>query len=276
MFPVTPESVTAGLALLTLVDLFLAVWILVFPRSFLDQLHGASVESDLTLTRRTGGFWVGFTLMQGLALFFWSSYPGLLLLVAGVRFTECVADWILLSGTNSVTALGRMGYALSVPYTLGFGFWFLLQGLEYPLESLTMTIPPEVSLQLPAGGIYATLVFLLILDLARGVFAVGFPDSFHDGYHGRSRMDPTGLLRRAGGVWIGMALVDTAVLLFWAREPYLLLVVAGLRLTDVLPEWFHGWEEVDHRWRVRIRIGLLTVLNLSAAGVFLAAPGTYG
>lgn len=241
MFPVTPETITAGLALLTLVDLFLAVWILVFPRSFLDHLHGTEVKFDLALTRRTGGFWVGFTLLQGLALFFWSSYPGLLLLVAGVRLTECLADWIFLSGPYTFSVLGTLGYLASVPYTIFFGFVFLYQASTVP--EATLTVPSVLTTEVLRIGRYPLFGILVVsigLDFIRGIVAVGYPDEWFRFLHGEPGEEPQGLLRRAGGVWLGMGFVELTVLLGGLTNPMGLLVVAGMRLTDVLPDVFYA------------------------------------
>lgn len=70
----TYELVSLELAVLAAVDLFLLIWILRVPRSYLNVLHGSTMPLDRSLTRRTGWFWLGFTIQRGITLVLWPVY----------------------------------------------------------------------------------------------------------------------------------------------------------------------------------------------------------
>lgn len=234
----SPSIVTGILFLLTAVDAILTFWIGLFPDHFLKTLHG-SVDSDARLlARRTAGFWGAFTLVQGTALMGWTILPVLLLVVAGIRFTECIADWILLR-SREITVLGRIGYFFSVPYTLGTGFflaWFVLN-----MQGAGLTAPLSSSGEWLFSGVVINvlLVAYFVLNLVRGFVALVLPGRWYLWMHGRVGHDGTGLLARTGGLWLGMVLVEGLVFYFWGTYPFLLAVFAGLRFSEVLADWVY-------------------------------------
>jgi hypothetical protein len=234
----TPLFVTGILFLLTVVDGFLAVWIGFFPDHFTRTLHGSADSNSRVLARRTAGFWAAFTLVQALALIAWARVPALLLVVAGVRFTECLADWILLQN-RELTVIGRIGYFVSVPYTVGFGLFLSVYAVTRTDLGLTGPLIVPDRWFVSHGLVGLLLVGFFLFNLIRSLIALGLPGRWYLWMHGRVGNDTTGLLARTGGIWLGMALVEGLVFYFWEVYPFLLPMVAGLRFTEILADWIY-------------------------------------
>ena len=83
------------------------------------------------------------------------------------------------------------------------------------------------------------LVLLILLDL--GYVAIIFPytNFWFKTMHGISHDDPVGLLHRLGGVWGAFALFQIIALIRWKKAPHWLMLVAGIRLTEVFSDWLY-------------------------------------
>lgn len=81
------------------------------------------------------------------------------------------------------------------------------------------------------------LVFLVALDVVLSTIAIGFPDHWFRIMHGMSYVDPAGLLRRTGALWVAFVLLQAIALVRWQRQPYWLTLVAGVRFTELFSDW---------------------------------------
>ncbi len=81
------------------------------------------------------------------------------------------------------------------------------------------------------------LVFLVILDLVLSGTCLFFPATWFRVVHDTLYVDPQGLLRRTGAVWAAFTLFQLLALIKWQKKPYWLVLVAGVRLTEIFSDW---------------------------------------
>lgn len=89
--------------------------------------------------------------------------------------------------------------------------------------------------------IQAVLFSLFCLDIALAVTGFFFPDFWYAIFHGAPYVDPQGLLRRCAANWAAFALFQGLALLKWRERPYWLVLVAGVRFSDILTDWAYLW-----------------------------------
>jgi len=87
----------------------------------------------------------------------------------------------------------------------------------------------------------AVLVVAILADLGLAITAIASPQTWFDTMHGDVAVDGLhrAFLTRAAGAWAALALVQIATLVGWRRWSGWLLVAAGARLSDVLPDLFY-------------------------------------
>lgn len=83
----------------------------------------------------------------------------------------------------------------------------------------------------------ALLAFLVVLDLALAILALGFPGTWFAAMHGLAYDDPAGLLRRTGALWLAFGALQLLALLRWRKQPYWLPLIAGVRFTELFSDW---------------------------------------
>lgn len=110
--------------------------------------------------------------------------------------------------------------------------------------------------------IYVVLAFLVILDLVLCITATFYPDTWFMTFHGvpYDNLDVEGLIRRTGALWIAFTLLQFLALIRWRKEPWWLVLIAGVRLTELFSDWTYLY--VAHSMTTIGRIGL-----------FIAPPG---
>lgn len=81
------------------------------------------------------------------------------------------------------------------------------------------------------------LLFLVVLDIVLSTLALCFPETWFKIFHGTSYVDPQGLLRRTGALWVAFTLLQAIAFFKWEKQPYWLAVVAGVRLTELFSDW---------------------------------------
>jgi hypothetical protein len=83
------------------------------------------------------------------------------------------------------------------------------------------------------------LVILILLDVVYVAIIFPHPEFWFKTLHGAPYVDPQGLLFRTGAVWASFALFQFIALIKWRKAPYWLMLVAGIRLTEVFADWVH-------------------------------------
>ena len=85
--------------------------------------------------------------------------------------------------------------------------------------------------------VYVLLIYLVLLDTTLSVTALFFPETWFQVFHGAPYVDPQGLCRRMGAVWVAFTLLQTIALFRWEKEPWWLVLIAGVRLTELFSDW---------------------------------------
>jgi hypothetical protein len=81
------------------------------------------------------------------------------------------------------------------------------------------------------------LLFLIILDVVLSVLALLLPNTWFKLFHDQPYVDPQGLLRRTGAVWVAFTLLQFIAYMKWQEQPYWLVLIAGVRLTELFSDW---------------------------------------
>lgn len=111
-------------------------------------------------------------------------------------------------------------------------------------------------------SIYVLLVFLVILDLVLSTTCLLYPDKWFMTFHGvhYAGLDVEGLLKRTGAVWVAFTLLQLIALIKWEKQPWWLVLIAGVRLTELFSDWTYMY--VAH-----------TMTTIGNIGLFIAPPG---
>jgi hypothetical protein len=126
--------------------------------------------------------------------------------------------------------------------------------------------------QLSARTINAILIGAIAVDLALPIIAIVAPQTWFDLMHRDVSVDALhrAFLIRGAGHWTALALVQIATLAYWRRWPGWLLIAAGARLSDVLPDVFYLAASPSRTLSTWGLIGA-PLLNLALAYVFVTA-----
>jgi hypothetical protein len=81
------------------------------------------------------------------------------------------------------------------------------------------------------------LIFLIILDVVLSILALLLPSTWFKIFHNQSYTDPQGLLRRTGAVWVAFTLLQFIAYMKWQEQYYWLVLIAGVRLTELFSDW---------------------------------------
>ena len=113
--------------------------------------------------------------------------------------------------------------------------------------------------------IYVLLAFLVILDVVLSATCIFFPEKWFAIFHNMpyAGNDPVFLLRRTGALWVAFTLLQFVALIRWEKAPWWLILIAGVRLTEL----FSDWTYLYLAWQA----GHMTTLG--SIGLFIAPPG---
>jgi hypothetical protein len=81
------------------------------------------------------------------------------------------------------------------------------------------------------------LLFLVGLDVVLFVLALLLPNTWFIIFHNQPYTDPQGLLRRTGAVWVAFTLLQFIAYMKWQEQYYWLVLIAGVRLTELFSDW---------------------------------------
>ncbi len=85
--------------------------------------------------------------------------------------------------------------------------------------------------------IQIALIGLIGFDLVLSVWAWFFPGLWFTVFHGVPYDDPQGFLRRCAANWTAFLLFQIVAYFKWKKAPYWLVLVAGVRLSDIFTDW---------------------------------------
>ena len=96
--------------------------------------------------------------------------------------------------------------------------------------------------------IQVLLWFLVLLDLFLSGICLISPDLWGQLMHGQGINDEFGVVRRLGAVWLAFLLFQGLALAKWEKSPYWLVLVAGIRLTEIFSDWFYWFFAAELSW----------------------------
>lgn len=108
--------------------------------------------------------------------------------------------------------------------------------------------------------IYVLLGFLVVLDIVLSTTCLFFPERWFQIFHNAPYIDPQGLLKRTGAVWVAFTLLQLVAFLRWEKAPWWLVLIAGVRLTELFSDWTY----------MSVAQSMTTMGKL---GLFIAPPG---
>jgi hypothetical protein len=110
--------------------------------------------------------------------------------------------------------------------------------------------------------IYVFLVLLVILDLVLSTTCLIWPDKWFMTFHGvhYDNLDVMGLLKRTGAVWVAFTLLQLIAVFKWEKAPWWLILIAGVRLTELFSDWTYMY----------VAKSMTTWGNI---GLFISPPG---
>ena len=103
--------------------------------------------------------------------------------------------------------------------------------------------------------IYVLLVLLVILDVVLSTTCLLFPETWFKTFHDAPYIDPQGLLKRTGALWVAFSLLQLIAVFRWEKAPWWLVLIAGVRLTELFSDWTYMY--VAQSMTSMGRIGLL-------------------
>src|SRR5262245_3888292 len=89
------------------------------------------------------------------------------------------------------------------------------------------------------------LVLLILMDIVYDVVIFGSPQTWFRVMHGVPLVDPEGLMRRMAAGWAAFVLWQTIALIKWKKGPHWLMLVAGIRWTEIFADWTYVYFAQD-------------------------------
>lgn len=108
--------------------------------------------------------------------------------------------------------------------------------------------------------IYILMGFLVILDLVLFTLCLVFPETWFKIFHDAPYVDPQALLKRTGAIWVAFTLLQAIAFIRWEKQPYWLVLIAGVRLTELFSDWTYMCQAAS-------------MTKIGSIGLFIAPPG---
>lgn len=115
------KLIVAILAWLVLLDLFLASWGFFAPDLWFDFFHDSPYVDPQGLLYRSAANWVGFLVLQALAVWRWRRWPGWLLIVVGCRLCDVATDVTCLIFCDRISVMGAILFPVAGTFNLIIG-----------------------------------------------------------------------------------------------------------------------------------------------------------
>lgn len=109
---------------------------------------------------------------------------------------------------------------------------------------------------------YVFLFLLVVLDVVLSGTCLLYPDKWFMTFHGvhYDHLDAMGLLKRTGAVWVAFSLLQLIAMFKWEKQPWWLVLIAGVRLTELFSDWTYMYVAES-------------MTTMGKIGLFIAPPG---
>lgn len=115
------------------------------------------------------------------------------------------------------------------------------------------------------------LLVLALWDLALWIVTFFAPELWFRTVHGTALVDPQGLLRRTGAIWLAFAIFQFVAFLRWRRAPWWLVFVGGMRLSELVADWTYLAFAQDVTTVGRLSLLATPLLNIAISVVLIRA-----
>lgn len=118
--------------------------------------------------------------------------------------------------------------------------------------------------------IYLVLAILVLVDLVLSTTCLLYPDTWFMTFHGvpYDNLDVEGLLKRTGALWVAFTLLQLIAMFRWPKEPWWLVLIAGVRLTELFSDWTYIYVAHTITTYGKLALFIAPPSNL-ALGIFL-------
>jgi hypothetical protein len=106
------------------------------------------------------------------------------------------------------------------------------------------------------------LLFLIVLDVVLSILVLLLPNIWFKIFHDQPYIDPQGLLRRTGAVWAAFTVLQIIAYVQWQEQHYWLVLIAGVRLTELFSDWTYLYFAQHTTWAGRISLLTAPPANL--------------
>ena len=76
-----------------------------------------------------------------------------------------------------------------------------------------------------------------MFDVVVAIGALLLPELWFRILHDTDHVDPGGLLRRTGAIWVAFTVLQVLALPRWRTSPIWLVLVCGIRLSEMFADW---------------------------------------
>ncbi|HKP75625.1 MAG TPA: hypothetical protein VJT67_08785 [Longimicrobiaceae bacterium] len=118
-------------------------------------------------------------------------------------------------------------------------------------------------------AVVALLGFFAVWDLGLAALAVAWPDLWFRQMHGVPRVDPQALLARTGLIWAAFSLFHALAFLRWRKHPHWLVIVGGMRLSELFADLGYLLLAHDTTPAGRMALALAAPTNVLFAAFFI-------
>ena len=115
------------------------------------------------------------------------------------------------------------------------------------------------------------LIGAVVVDLVLSTTCLFFPETWFRVFHGAPYIDPQALLRRTGAVWAAFTLLQLIALVRWKKDPWWLVLVAGVRLTELFSDWTYLYMAQSVTSQGRVGLFIAPPSNLVMGWFFINA-----
>jgi hypothetical protein len=110
--------------------------------------------------------------------------------------------------------------------------------------------------------IFVLLLALAIWDLILSTTCLFYPDKWFRIFHDAAYIDPQGLLKRTGAGWVAFTLLQFIAAFRWRKEPWWLVLIAGVRLTEIFTDWVYEYSAASMTTQGKIALFLAPISNI--------------
>jgi hypothetical protein len=115
------------------------------------------------------------------------------------------------------------------------------------------------------------LIILILLDVIYVAIIFPYPELWYKYIHAAPYVDPAGLLHRTGAVWASFALFQIIALIKWRKHPHWLMLVAGIRFTEIFADWTYVYFAQSLTWYGKAGLLSAPLINFGSGLFFFKA-----